>query len=689
MEALISSKEFVKQTSKLKNNSFLSDATLHLDDGTLFKVHQILLAVGSSFFDSLFGFNQGPDYYLHEVPRDALDQILNWMYKHKMKLTHESVPEVLKVAHYLDCFEVVDQCSQYLLKEVSTDNVIGFWQFCRIFNILELQSKFFRYISYHYSDLVDGEEFANLPVEDLELLMKCNHLNTSEKVVLEAMIRWMSQDRKQRLKHIPRLIRHIRLGRIGRSYFEVNVLERAEIVSSFKYDHGLVEVLQGVQAVYEGKRELVRGSSEAHYWIPRLSQDIVLIVGGWCDGNASGVIESYDLRAARSTVLPTQRRSSASLDLKDPLGERGYLGAATIGSKVYLVGGTNGVRHFNDTSCIDLVTKQGKVLGPMNSPRCYVCLVTLDGFLYACGGFDGTKRLSTMERFEPSKNQWTQMAKMKSVRSDASCAVLNGKIYVVGGFDGHTQLDTVECYNPKTDKWTQVPKLSTKRSGVVCTAFRGELYVLGGFDGNRRLKTCEKYNVKTKRWIPIADMITPRSNFTAAVVDGRIMVFGGFDGYTTTEKVEKFELWKNNWIKCHDIEVARSALAATVVSGKELKRSTLKHFAYPNRKHLNEERPWYLGVLTSEDDEGDSYDEDDDILNSSEESGFVFDDGNNDDDDFEYEDDADDDQDASFSSSSDDMVNVNLGINVFPFLNVPFLNDDLDDFNEDLGQRRL
>merc|ERR1712150_399187 len=82
--------------------------------------------------------------------------------------------------------------------------------------------------------------------------------------------------------------------------------------------------------------------------IPRISSDIILAFGGWCNDSPSTVIEAYDCRADRWTVLP----------IRDPVGERGYHGVAALKNKIYLVGGTNGLEHFKSTCCYDVGTRK-------------------------------------------------------------------------------------------------------------------------------------------------------------------------------------------------------------------------------------------------------------------------------------------------------------------------------------------
>ena len=139
--AFVSSEAFVEITTKLRETGELSDGKITLDDGSEFKIHKVLLATGSGYFNMLFSWHPDQkDFHLKElVSKEAMEQILSWMYSHKLKLHEENLPDVLKTAHYLDCFEVVDQCKAFLMKDLCFDNVLGFWRFAAIYQIQDLE----------------------------------------------------------------------------------------------------------------------------------------------------------------------------------------------------------------------------------------------------------------------------------------------------------------------------------------------------------------------------------------------------------------------------------------------------------------------------------------------------------------------------------------------------------------------
>ena len=116
--AFVSSDQFCLVTTRLRETGELSDGKIILDDGSEFKIHKVLLATGSSYFNMLFSWHpHQKDFHLKElVSKEAMEQILSWMYSHRLTLREDNLPDVMKTALYLDCFEVVDQCKQFMMK---------------------------------------------------------------------------------------------------------------------------------------------------------------------------------------------------------------------------------------------------------------------------------------------------------------------------------------------------------------------------------------------------------------------------------------------------------------------------------------------------------------------------------------------------------------------------------------------
>lgn len=88
--------------------------------------------------------------------------------------------------------------------------------------------------------------------------------------------------------------------------------------------------------------------------VPRLPSDVLFAIGGWYDGSACVLFETYDVRADRWIEFT----------FCDPSGPRAYHSAAVIGSKIYFVGGFSGGEYYNKCTVFDVETKLWREVTP-------------------------------------------------------------------------------------------------------------------------------------------------------------------------------------------------------------------------------------------------------------------------------------------------------------------------------------
>lgn len=64
----------------------------------------------------------------------------------------------------------------------------------------------------HFLDVVGGQEFLLLPVEEMERLLKSDDVNVpEEETMVTSLLTWVSHDPQARDTHLPSLLAHIRL----------------------------------------------------------------------------------------------------------------------------------------------------------------------------------------------------------------------------------------------------------------------------------------------------------------------------------------------------------------------------------------------------------------------------------------------------------------------------------------------
>lgn len=140
-------------------------------------------------------------------------------------------------------------------------------------------------------------------------------------------------------------------------------------------------------------------------------------------------------------------------------------GVATLGGKIYVVGGERGSQILANGEVYDSQSNKWKDVCPMNIPRCEFGLCALGGTLWAVGGWIGVDIGGSMECYDPIKNIWTDIGEMPEPRFSMGVVSFEGLIYVVGGCTTSSRhLSDLISYNPVTQEWTNLAPMQTGRS---------------------------------------------------------------------------------------------------------------------------------------------------------------------------------------------------------------------------------
>lgn len=115
-----------------------------------------------------------------------------------------------------------------------------------------------------------------------------------------------------------------------------------------------------------------------------------------------------------------------------PGGARAYASAATVGGKVYVVGGWV---NLNKVEVYDPSADRWATATPLNVGRQSPGLVTApDGYLYVSGGGNGWMGLNSAERYNPATNTWANLSSLDDAsRAGSASAYVAGRVFAVGG----------------------------------------------------------------------------------------------------------------------------------------------------------------------------------------------------------------------------------------------------------------
>ncbi|XP_044082881.1 kelch-like protein 3 isoform X2 [Neovison vison] len=484
-----------KVMNELRSKQLLCDVMIVAEDVEI-EAHRVVLAACSPYFCAMFtgdmSESKAKKIEIKDVDGRTLNKLIDYIYTAEIEVTEENVQVLLPAASLLQLMDVRQNCCDFLQSQLHPTNCLGIRAFADVHTCTDLLQQANAYAEQHFPEVMLGEEFLSLSLDQVCSLISSDKLTvSSEEKVFEAVISWINYEKETRLEHMAKLMEHVRLPLLPRDYLVQTVEEEALIKNNNTCKDFLIEAMK-YHLLPQDQRLLIKN--------PR-----------------------------------TKPRTPVSLP------------------KVMIVVGGQAPKAIRSVECYDFEEDRWDQIAELPSRRCRAGVVFMAGHVYAVGGFNGSLRVRTVDVYDGVKDQWTSIASMQERRSTLGAAVLNDLLYAVGGFDGSTGLASVEAYSYKTNEWFFVAPMNTRRSsvgvGVVegVGVLSGQLYATGGHDGPLVRKSVEVYDPGTNTWKQVADMNMCRRNAGVCAVNGLLYVVGGDDGSCNLASVEYYNPITDKW----------------------------------------------------------------------------------------------------------------------------------------------
>ena len=261
--------------------------------------------------------------------------------------------------------------------------------------------------------------------------------------------------------------------------------------------------------------------------------------------------------------------------------------AAAVGGNIYVMGGRGDGAfndHRKDVGIFDPTASRATTWssGPdMPTPRARHGAAAVGDKIFVMGGSTNGGFSNSMAVYDTSKpmgwQSWSNGPPMSERRIDFPAVAVDTKVYAIAGRNDDnisTILGRMEILDTVTYQWSLGPSMSTARYGCAAAAVDGKIYVMGGTtraaDGTEsKLTSVEVYDTATQRWSTVQDMPVPMSGQVAVAVDGKIYAMGG-DGpaYGDWKDVTVFDAATNKWSMGPSMDVGRIYFGATSLEKK-------------------------------------------------------------------------------------------------------------------------
>ncbi|XP_045064222.1 kelch-like protein 3 isoform X3 [Coregonus clupeaformis] len=371
--------------------------------------HKLVLASCSPYFCAMFtgdmSESKAQQVEIREVDGQTLRKLVDYIYTAEIEVTEDNVQVLLPAASLLQLMDVRQLCCEFLQSQLHPTNCLGIRAFADLHTCTQLLNQSHAYAEQHFSEVMLGEEFMGLSLQQVYSLISSDKLTVStEEKVFEAMVAWIKHNKEARLEHMPKLMEHVRLPLLSRDYL-VQIVEEEALIKN------------------------------------------------------NNICKDFLIEAMKYHLLPADQRHLIKTDRTRPRTPISL-------PKVMIVVGGQAPKAIRSVECYDFLEDRWYQVADLPSRRCRAGVVFMAGRVYAVGGFNGSLRVRTVDVYDGVRDQWTTVPSMQERRSTLGSAVLGDMLYAVGGFDGSTGLSSVEAYNYKTNEWMFVAPMNTRRSSV-------------------------------------------------------------------------------------------------------------------------------------------------------------------------------------------------------------------------------
>jgi N-acetylneuraminic acid mutarotase len=170
---------------------------------------------------------------------------------------------------------------------------------------------------------------------------------------------------------------------------------------------------------------------------------------------------------------------------------RGGGASAIVGRTLHYFGGTNADRTADMPThwSLDLDDPAATWVRRADMPmaRNHMAAATVGGKIYAVGGqrgeADDAADLAEVDVYDPATDAWTPVAPMPRPLShtNGSTLELNGRLLVIGGESGPEEFSAdIIAYDPATNSWSVLGTLPDARSTAIAGVINGELVFATG-----------------------------------------------------------------------------------------------------------------------------------------------------------------------------------------------------------------
>ncbi|XP_033005843.1 kelch-like protein 6 [Lacerta agilis] len=503
----------------LRLENSLTDVTLCVGN-MKFSCHRVVLAAASNYFRAMFCNDLKEKYeekiVIKGVDAETMQILLDYTYTSKVLITKENVQKVLEAASLFQFLRMVEACSNFLNEALHPENCVGILRLADAHSLDKLKQQVKGYIIQNFSQVLNYDEFLELPVDVLYSMLKSDELCvTDEAQVFEMVINWVHYKIAERLPLLAYILEGVRLPLLDPWYF----VETVEAEPLIRQCPGVFPLLQEARMYHLSGNEIISERTK-----PRMHEfqsEVFMIIGG-CTKDEKFVAEVTCLDPLRRSRLEVAKMPNTEQETECENKKWVEFACATLKNEVYISGGKetqHEVWKYNSS-----INKWIQI-EYLNVGRWRHKMAVLGGKVYVIGGYDGIQRINSVETYDSFHNCWSEAAPLMVNVSSFGAASYKKKLYVIGGGpNGKLATDKTQCYDPATNNWTLKSPMPVEAKCVNATSFHDHIYVVGG-----AMRAVYSYSPLTDTWCLATQLSHERASCGIAPCNNKLFITGGRD----------------------------------------------------------------------------------------------------------------------------------------------------------------
>jgi N-acetylneuraminic acid mutarotase len=252
--------------------------------------------------------------------------------------------------------------------------------------------------------------------------------------------------------------------------------------------------------------------------------------------------------------------------------------AVLFEGKIYTAGGMMNFTFtaVNRFESYDIRSNRWQRLADVPLAVHHTGMATVGGRIYVIGGATGTSTPSDrVFAYDPVGNTWSEKARLPQTTWAAAAVTYQERIYLFSGtaapnFSSNPGVPHTQVYTPGTDSWsTNYAPIPLPRNHMAAVRIGTQVYVSPGRTANaadladRRF---HRYDLVRNVWTELAPLPEYyRSGSAMAQVYGTLYLIGGEGSGSVLNKVHAYDPGSNTWRRVADLPEGRHGMGAVTL----------------------------------------------------------------------------------------------------------------------------